>query len=223
MSDDYDGQVVPGGPSAVRTLDAVTIRKASVGSMDNNAYLLTCRSTGAQLMVDAADDAARLRALLDEGTGRLDVVLTTHSHWDHHRALAELTAQTGARTVAGAADADALPVVPDERLQHGDAVGVGDVSLERIGRLADEDVIDHLTQVRGIGRWTAQMFLIFNLRRLDVWPTGDYGVRAGYARAFGLAAMPDAKELEPLGDELRPYRSLAAWYCWRAADTVTPA
>ncbi|HVX17949.1 MAG TPA: hypothetical protein VHA73_07940 [Acidimicrobiales bacterium] len=102
-------------------------------------------------------------------------------------------------------------------------VTVGDVSLERIGRLADEDVIDHLTQVRGIGRWTAQMFLIFNLRRLDVWPTGDYGVRAGYARAFGLAAMPDAKELEPLGDELRPYRSLAAWYCWRAADTVTPA
>jgi glyoxylase-like metal-dependent hydrolase (beta-lactamase superfamily II) len=132
MSDDYDGQVVPGGPSAVRTLDAVTIRKASVGSMDNNAYLLTCRSTGAQLMVDAADDAARLRALLDEGTGRLDVVLTTHGHWDHHRALAELTAQTGARTVAGAADADALPVVPDERLQHGDVVGVGDVSLEVI-------------------------------------------------------------------------------------------
>lgn len=130
MSDDYDGQVVPGGPSAVRTLDAVTIRKASVGSMDNNAYLLTSRSTGAQLLVDAADDAARLRALLDEGTGRLDVVLTTHAHWDHHRALAELTAQTGARTVAGAPDADALPVAPDERLQHGDVVHVGDVRLE---------------------------------------------------------------------------------------------
>lgn len=102
-------------------------------------------------------------------------------------------------------------------------VATGEVALDRIGRLSDEAVIEHLTQVRGIGRWTAQMFLIFNLRRIDVWPTGDYGVRAGYAKAFGLAAMPDAKELEPLGDAFRPYRSLAAWYCWRAVDTVTPA
>jgi 3-methyladenine DNA glycosylase/8-oxoguanine DNA glycosylase len=101
-------------------------------------------------------------------------------------------------------------------------VDTGEVQLERIGRLADHEIVDHLTAVRGIGPWTAQMFLMFNLRRLDVWPTGDYGVRAGYARAFELPAMPSAKELEPLGDALRPYRSLAAWYCWRVADTITP-
>ncbi len=101
-------------------------------------------------------------------------------------------------------------------------VGTGEVSLERIGRLSDEAVIEQLTIVRGIGTWTAQMFLIFTLRRLDVWPTGDLGVRAGYARAYGLASTPSPAELEPLGDPLRPYRSLAAWYCWRAVETVVP-
>lgn len=101
-------------------------------------------------------------------------------------------------------------------------VASGEVRLARIGRMSDEEVIDHLTVVRGIGTWTAQMFLIFTLRRLDVWPTGDLGVRAGYTRAFGLADVPSAKELEPLGEPFRPYRSIAAWYCWRAAATITP-
>jgi DNA-3-methyladenine glycosylase II len=98
----------------------------------------------------------------------------------------------------------------------------GTVRLDRIGRLSDDAVIDHLIVVRGIGRWTAEMFLIFTLRRLDVWPTGDYGVRAGYARAYGLAEVPTAKELEPLGDRFRPYRTVAAWYCWRVAGTSQP-
>lgn len=98
----------------------------------------------------------------------------------------------------------------------------GALPLDRLGRMQDDDVIEALTAVRGIGPWTAQMFLIFNLRRLDVWPTGDLGVRAGYAKAYGLPSLPSAKELEVLGDHLRPYRSLAAWYCWRAVETVTP-
>jgi DNA-3-methyladenine glycosylase II len=59
------------------------------------------------------------------------------------------------------------------------------------------------------------MFCIFTLGRLDVWPVGDYGVRAGYARAYGLDDLPSAKELQPLGDRFRPFRTLAAWYCWR--------
>jgi len=101
-------------------------------------------------------------------------------------------------------------------------VDTGEVRLDRIGRLADGEVVEHLTVVRGIGPWTAQMFLIFNLRRLDVWPVGDYGVRAGYAKAYGLQDLPSAKELDPLADHLRPYRTLAAWYCWRAVETVTP-
>lgn len=101
-------------------------------------------------------------------------------------------------------------------------VADGRVALERIGRLSDDDVIAHLTRVRGIGPWTAQMFLMFTLHRLDVWPTGDLGVRIGFAKAWGLPAQPGPAELEPLGDPFRPYRSVVAWYCWRAADTVTP-
>ena len=95
-------------------------------------------------------------------------------------------------------------------------VANGTVRLDRIGRLSDEDVIKELVPVRGIGRWTAEMFLIFTLKRLDVWPVDDYGVRAGYAVAYGLDPMPTSKELGPLGDSFRPYRTLAAWYCWQA-------
>jgi glyoxylase-like metal-dependent hydrolase (beta-lactamase superfamily II) len=110
----------------------VTIRKASVGTLDNNAYLLTCRATGAQLLIDAADDARRLRELVDEGTGDLDVIVTTHQHWDHHRALVEMSEWTSAATAAGAADADAIPVPPNVQLRDGDAVRVGEVELQVI-------------------------------------------------------------------------------------------
>ncbi|MEY2463824.1 MAG: DNA-3-methyladenine glycosylase [Acidimicrobiaceae bacterium] len=99
-------------------------------------------------------------------------------------------------------------------------VASGAVRLDRIGRLDDEAVIEQLITVRGIGRWTAEMFLMFTLHRLDVWPVGDLGVRAGYGRAYGLATMPTAKELLPLGDRFRPWRSLAAWYCWRVVQPV---
>ena len=92
----------------------------------------------------------------------------------------------------------------------------GTVRLHRIGRLRDEDIITSLSVVRGIGQWTAEMFLIFQLRRLDVWPVGDYGVRKGYALAYGLPALPSPKELQAFGERFRPYRTVAAWYCWRA-------
>jgi DNA-3-methyladenine glycosylase II len=98
----------------------------------------------------------------------------------------------------------------------------GTVQLDRIARLPDDEIKRELTLVRGIGPWTAEMFLIFQLGRLDVWPVDDYGVRNGYARLYGLADVPKARELVPMGDRFRPYRSVAAWYCWRAADTVTP-
>ncbi len=86
-----------------------------------------------------------------------------------------------------------------------------------LAREGDEEVIERLTTVRGIGRWTAEMFLIFQLRRLDVWPTGDLGVRKGFGVAWGIP-MPSARELAPLGDPFRPYRSAVAWCCWRAAE-----
>jgi DNA-3-methyladenine glycosylase II len=91
-----------------------------------------------------------------------------------------------------------------------------------LAREPDEEVIARLTSVRGIGEWTAHMFLMFQLRRLDVWPVGDLGVRKGYGLAWGVPT-PTAKELVPLGEPLRPYRSVAAWYCWRAVETYAGA
>ena len=130
----YTGEVSPGGPSDVRELPDVTIRKASVSAQDNNSYLITCRSTGQQLLIDAADDARRLIALLDEsgagGAERLETVVTTHQHWDHHRALADVVAATAARTAAGREDAGELPVPVDVELTNGDRLTVGGLTLE---------------------------------------------------------------------------------------------
>ena len=102
-----------------------------------------------------------------------------------------------------------------------EAVTSGQVDLSRMDRLDDEDVIEALAALRGIGRWTAQMFCLFRLGRLDVWPVTDYGVRKGYAVAYGLPDLPRPRDLEKLGDPFRPYRSVAAWYCWRAVRDRT--
>lgn len=103
-------------------------------------------------------------------------------------------------------------------------VNDGTIELEprRLARESDEEVITRLCAVRGIGRWTAQMFLLFQLRRMDVWPTGDLGVRRGFGLAYGRE-MPSDKELEPLGEFARPYRSVLAWYCWRACEVLSQA
>ena len=101
-------------------------------------------------------------------------------------------------------------------------VDAGLVELERMNRLPDADVVRELVLVRGIGEWTAHMFLMFQCGRLDVWPTGDFGVRNGFGILYGIDPMPTAKQLEPLGEPFHPYRSLVAWWCWRAADTTTP-
>jgi DNA-3-methyladenine glycosylase II len=82
---------------------------------------------------------------------------------------------------------------------------------------SDDEIVATLTGVRGIGTWTAQMFLMFQLRRLDVWPSGDLGVRKGFGLAWGMPT-PTPKQLKTLGDAYRPYRSVVAWYCWRAAE-----
>jgi 3-methyladenine DNA glycosylase/8-oxoguanine DNA glycosylase len=94
----------------------------------------------------------------------------------------------------------------------------GEIPMDRLGRLSDDEVVDRLTVVRGVGPWTAQMFLMNALSRPDIWPVGDYGVRAGYARAWGLDDLPTPAVLDRLGEPFRPHRSLVAWYCWRAAD-----
>jgi glyoxylase-like metal-dependent hydrolase (beta-lactamase superfamily II) len=129
----YSGEVAAGGPSDVRDLPDATIRKASVSAMDNNCYLITCRVTGEQLLVDAADDAPRLARLVGEGDpahDALGTVLTTHQHWDHHRALADVVTRTHARTLAGREDAAALPVPVDRVLDQGDRVEIGRLGFD---------------------------------------------------------------------------------------------
>lgn len=135
----YTGSVAAGGPAAVRPLSTLVIRKASVGPMDNNAYLLTCRVSGAQLLIDAAADPDRLMRLVREGSteSRLDTVVTTHSHHDHIGALGALLRTTGARAAAGADDIPAIeeqvPVDIDTALRDGDVIRVGVHDLEVIG------------------------------------------------------------------------------------------
>jgi DNA-3-methyladenine glycosylase II len=88
-------------------------------------------------------------------------------------------------------------------------------------RMTDEEIIERLTQVRGIGRWTVEMLLLFELGRLDVWPVADYGVQKGFAKTFGKRKLPKPKQFAKIGDKWRPYRSVAAWYFWRALDAPT--
>lgn len=134
----YTGDVVPGGPADVRVLDALAIRKLSVGPMDNEAYLLTCRHSGAQLLIDAAAEPDRLLELAqaDRPDGALDLVVTTHRHADHLGALAAVLAATAAPHAAGLPDAEAIALaagVPAPRgLRHGDRLTVGDLSLDVI-------------------------------------------------------------------------------------------
>src|SRR5262252_1806351 len=110
MSDGYTGRVVPGGPADVRELPHLVITKFSVGPHDNNAFLLRCRETGEQLLVDAPTDAPRLLEVV--GAGGLTTIVMTHRHGDHWQALREVSAATGARVLSHPRDAAGLPLPP---------------------------------------------------------------------------------------------------------------
>ncbi|MFC9330242.1 MBL fold metallo-hydrolase [Kitasatospora sp. NPDC057015] len=122
----YHGAVKVGGPPDVRELAHLIISKVAVGPYDNNAYLLRCRATDEQLLIDAAADAP---VLLETVGDRLATVVTTHRHHDHWGALAEVVAATGARTAAGRIDAEAVDVPTDLLLDDGDVLRVGRVEL----------------------------------------------------------------------------------------------
>lgn len=134
-SADVLAHVSGGGDSYEIVTSQLIIRKVSVGDMDNNAYLLSCRVSGAQLLIDAAADAPRLLRLIREGspTSRVDTIVTTHSHHDHWQALAPVLNATGAVTIAGAADADDIPVAISRTVEHGAIVRVGVHDLAVIG------------------------------------------------------------------------------------------
>ena len=98
----------------------------------------------------------------------------------------------------------------------------GTVPLDGLDGIEDDEVVARLSVVRGIGRWTAEMFLLFDLHRADVWPVDDLGVRKGWMLIHRQDDMLKPRELMVAGEPLRPHRSAAAWYCWRAVDTLTP-
>jgi DNA-3-methyladenine glycosylase II len=130
---------------------------------------------------------------------------------------AVLALPEGAMRSAGVSGSKAMAIADLAR-----KVGDGTVPLHDADSLSDGDLVARLVQVRGIGRWTAEMFLMFQLQRLDVWPVDDYGVRKGWALVHKLREPPTPRALEPEGERFRPYRSIAALYCWRAVDAVLP-
>lgn len=198
----------------------------------------------------AAAEVARRDKVMAELMRRTGPVRLPKPTTDHFAALAESILY---QQLAGAAAAaihrrfvalfdgdlspDAVLALPEAQLRSAGLSGSkaasirdlaakvadGTVPLHNISRLADEDIIERLSVVRGIGRWTAEMFLIFQLRRLDVWPVDDYGVRKGYSLAYGLDDLLKPKQLQGEGERFRPYRTVAAWYCWRAVHEARSA
>jgi DNA-3-methyladenine glycosylase II len=127
---------------------------------------------------------------------------------------AVLALPEGAMRTAGVSGSKAA-AISDLALKVSD----GTVPLHDVDGLSDDELVARLVLVRGIGRWTAEMFLMFQLGRLDVWPVDDYGVRKGWALAHKLEAPPKPRAFQDEGDRFKPYRSIAALYCWRAVDT----
>ena len=130
-------------------------------------------------------------------------------------------------------DPEKLLATPDEKLRaaglsRAKTAALKDLAAKTIdgtvpsgralSRMSDDEIVARLTTVRGIGRWTVEMLLLFDLGRPDVWPVDDYGVRKGFAKIFGKRKLPTPKQLMKFGEKWRPYRSVAAWYFWRALD-----
>jgi glyoxylase-like metal-dependent hydrolase (beta-lactamase superfamily II) len=130
--DSYSGHTDPGGAAIRRDLPGLSITKLSVGPMDNNAYLLTCRATNEALLIDAANEAERLADLVGTGDARADLrhILTTHRHGDHWQALGAVAGMFQTRQIAHPDDAPELPIPTDELVSHGDTVSFGEVALE---------------------------------------------------------------------------------------------
>jgi DNA-3-methyladenine glycosylase II len=202
------------------------------------AHKVTPREAARQL---ADRDPVLARLVADAGPPSFPVPTETHFGTLVRAITFQQLAGPAARSIHGrliaaldgVIEPERLLTLPDEALRGAGLSGAkaaslrdlsakvldGTVVLEprRLARLSDDDIVDRLSSVRGIGRWTAEMFLMFQLRRLDVWPTGDLGVRRGYGLAWGIP-MPTPKQLEDLGEPYHPYRSIVAWYCWRASE-----
>ncbi|GAA3490110.1 MBL fold metallo-hydrolase [Streptomyces cremeus] len=188
----YSGAVKVGGPADVHELKDLMISKVAVGSMNNNAYLLRCRDTGEQMLIDAAAEPHTLLSLI--GDDSIASVVTTHRHGDHWQALAEVVAATGARTLAGRYDAEGIEVPTDTLLEDGDTVRVGRVEL---------------TARHVVGHTPGSVVLVYDdpHGHPHVF-TGDCLFPGGVGNTFGDAAAfvsllddVEAKVFAPLPDE----------------------
>jgi 3-methyladenine DNA glycosylase/8-oxoguanine DNA glycosylase len=185
----------------------------------------------ARLIVHVGPPPARRPIPVDQ---RFDRLATAILHQQLAGAAARTITSRVTDRLGGTISAGALLELPPEDLRSCGVSGAktaalldlaqrvadGRLELDRAARLDDDTVIAQLVEVRGIGRWTAEMFLMGALGRHDVWPTGDLGVRAGWALLRSGQATPTPGELEPLAEAHRPYRSSVAWYCWRAVDVA---
>lgn len=185
-----DGVIAEHGPAALRSALPASARFASLA--ESIAYQQLNGSAAATIW-------GRVVAAVD---GQVTPVALLAAGHDRLRACGLSTAKTLSMLDLSTRSAD------------------GEITFERIGRLSDDEVVASLIRVRGIGRWTAQMFLMFTLGRVDIWPTGDYGVRSGFATGWGLDAHPTEREMEVLGEPFTGARSLVAWYCWRVTDAA---
>jgi len=210
-------------------------------AFDTDVALEHLRASDATL-AKLIDRAGPFRMELKRASSLFDVLAEAIVYQQlHARAAASIHARVRAlipRT-RGVAAARALGEVSDDALRgaglsRSKLLAMRDLAaktldghvptLAKARRMDDEAIIEHLTEVRGIGRWTVQMLLMFRLGRPDVLPVGDYGVRKGFQVAFRKREMPLPAEVEKRGERWRPYRSVASWYLWRAAETpVVPA
>lgn len=207
-------------------------------AFDADAAIAHLRASDA-LLAKLIDRVGPFRMELKSASSLFDVLAEAIVYQQlHARAAASIHARVRAlipRT-RGIAAARALATVSDEALRgaglsRSKLLALRDLAakvldghvptLAKARRMDDEAIIEHLTQVRGIGRWTAQMLLMFRLGRPDVLPVGDYGIRKGFAVAFRKREIPTPAEVEKRGERWRPYRSVASWYLWRAAEGAT--
>lgn len=216
LSENYTGHVDP-GTAARRTLPAATIIKTSVGTMDNNAYLITCAATGKTLLIDAANDADALIDLIRAHTPDIALIVTSHQHYDHWQALAAVAAATGAPTAAHSLDVEPLPVAPDRLLAGGDTITVGELTFDVI-HLQGHTEGSVALALRGADGDTTHLFTgdcLFPGGIGKTWKEGDFDRLLGDVSHKVFDVYPDSTVVYPghgddttLGAE-RPH--LAEW------------
>ena len=167
--------------------------------------------------VERLDDPGSFGFRLESAAGAIDGRLRAAFGGRYPRPALLIAAREGKLRGAGLSGRKAATLRAVAR-----AFEEGRLSTRKLGRLDDDGVIEAVTEIKGVGEWTAQMLLIFTLGRPDVLPVGDYGVRKAAMSLYGLEELPQRAELETLGEPWRPYRTVASWYLWRHSDISTP-